>query len=383
MRVGIIAGEPSGDALGAALITALRERLSNAEFEGIAGTRMIAEGCRTLFPLERLSVLGLTEVVRHLPDLIRIRRSIVRHFLDNPPDVLIGIDAPDFNLGLERRVRRAGILSCHFVSPTVWAWRQGRIRGIGRSVDLMLTMFPFEADFYRVHDVPVCFVGHPLADQIPLDSPRGPARASLDIGAGVRVVTLLPGSRRREVLSLAADLIDTARWLKSRLPDLIVLIPTPGPELKRLVLSFVNSAENWIRVVVGSTHGALAAADACMVASGTATMEAAFTGRPFVVVYRVSPLSYALFRRMLKVPYVAMPNIYAGRELAAEFLQNRVRPDLLGPAVLALIETPAAHREAMQAFSKMHRELRRDSARTAARAILDLVAQGARSPIRP
>ena len=383
MRVGIVAGEPSGDVLGAALIRALRSRMEDVEFEGVGGPQMIAEGCRSLFPLERLSVMGLTEILLQLPGLLRIRRRLVRHFLEHPPDVFLGIDAPDFNLPLERRMRRAGILSCHFVSPTVWAWRQGRIRGIRRSVDLMLTMFPFEADFYREHGVPVQFVGHPLADQIDLLSPRAPARDRLGVPQNAEVLVLMPGSRRREVEAHASDLLDTARWLKQRRPNLIAVAPAPNESLMGTLRSLVSREEDWIRLLVGDARTALTACDIAVVASGTATMEAALIGRPFLAIYRVSPFSHFLFRHMLKVPWIAMPNIYAGRELAPEFHQDRVRPDLLGPAVEDLLRDVTRGNEALQAFARMHGELRRGAASRAAEAIQQLVEAHLRSSIDP
>ncbi len=382
MRVGIVAGEPSGDTIGATLIAALRERRPDARFEGIGGAQMVAQGCRSLFPMERLSVMGLSEVLGHLPELLSIRRKLVAHFLSDPPDVIIGVDAPDFNLPLERRLRRSGILSAHFVSPTVWAWRQGRIRSIARSVDLMLTLFPFEAEFYRRHQVPVHFVGHPLADQIDSENPRGPARRALAIPLDSTVLALLPGSRRREVEQLAPDLIGTAGLLREQIPDLRAVIPCATAQILDRIRSMTAGDENWIRVLDGEARTAITAADVGVVASGTATMETALIGRPFVAVYRVSRLSYLVFRRLLKVPYVAMPNLYAGKELVPEILQDDVRPEIVAAKVTELLTNDESCAETLTQFALMHRELRCDAGAAAADAILKLLAGGSQSAHR-
>lgn len=381
MRLGVVAGEVSGDLLGAGLIRALRRRVPDLTVEGIGGPRMCAEGCRSLYPMERLSVMGLAEVVGHLPGLYRIRRGLIRHFSEHPPDVFLGIDAPDFNITLERILRRRGVRTAHYVSPTVWAWRRYRIRKIKRAVDRMLVLFPFEAGFYRAHGVPVTCVGHPLADLIGFDVDRAGARARLGLSAAQETVALLPGSRVAEVKALAGPFIDAARRCASRHPELGFIAPMANGAVRRAFeLALAAEAEAPpVTLIDGSAREAMAAADVVLAAGGTAVLEAMLLQRPVVMAYRVAPLSYQLARHLVKIRVFSLPNLLAGEPLIPEFIQEQVTGDNLAGAVLQLLHEPA-HRVRLQAeFARLHRELRRDADRQAAEAIQDLAASAERA----
>lgn len=371
MRIALVAGELSGDLLGAGLIRALRRRYPQAVFEGIAGPGMLAAGCSGLFPLERLSVMGLVEVLRHLPELLRIRRALLARWRADPPDVFIGIDAPDFNLPLARRLRAGGVRTAHYVSPSVWAWRQGRVRGIARSVDLMLALFPFEERFYRDHAVPVACVGHPLADEIPLVSDRAAARAALAVTAAGPVLAVLPGSRHGEVGRLGPDFIAAAQGLAERHPGLQVLLPCATPALRAQLEAQLRAAQaqSLVRLVDGRAREVLAAADLALVASGTATLEAMLVGRPLVMAYRIAPLTYAIARRLMKIDRFALPNLLAGRDLVPEFIQDAATPAALCAALDAWLTEPARAQAVCAEFARLHAELRRDASEAAATAL--------------
>ncbi|MBK1630719.1 lipid-A-disaccharide synthase [Thiohalocapsa halophila] len=377
-RLGIVANEPSGDLLGAALVQALQELLPDAELVGVAGPRMQARGCVSLMPQERLSVMGLVEVLAVLPDLLRARAELVAHFTRTPPAAFVGVDAPDFNLGLERRLRRHGIPTVHLVSPTVWAWRRGRVRAIRRAVDLMLCIFPFEEDFLRAHGVDAHYIGHPLADEIPPEDQGAAARAELGIAAADTVVALLPGSRRSEVSRLAAPMLETARWCCARKPGLRFVAPMVSDGLRALFeaeRTRVAPALD-VQLLAGGSRTAIAAADAVLTASGTATLETLLLHRPMLVAYRLNALTFALVKalRLIKVPYAAMANLLAGEALAPEFIQGRCRAPLMGPALLAMLDDAPRRAEIRQRYAEIHALLRRDAARSGARRILELLA---------
>jgi len=375
MRIGIVAGEASGDLLGAGLIRAIRERHPQAVFEGIAGPQMIGAGASSLFPMERLSVMGFSEVIGRLRELLGIRRQLARHFIENPPDVFIGIDAPDFTLGLERKLHKAGIKTVHYVSPSVWAWRQRRVKKIVKSTDLMLTLFPFEAEFYRDHHMPVRFVGHPLADLIPLQPDQAAARRALGLPAEGEVLALLPGSRSTELNHLAATFIDTARWLKLQRPGLHIVVPLANAERRQQFETLLAEALEPppLMLVDGRAREVMAAADVVLLASGTASLEAMLLKRPMVVAYRMAPFSYWLAKRLLKVKSVSLPNLLADDILVPELLQDEATPDQLGQAVLYYLENPHSAAEVMERFNEIHRELRQDASQQAARAVLELI----------
>jgi len=378
LTIGIVANEPSGDQLGASIVRALKRRLPDARFVGVAGPKMQREGCETLLPMERLSVMGLVEVLKVLPELLRLRRYLVRYFRANRPDVFIGIDAPDFNLGLETRLRQAGVLTVHVVSPTVWAWRAGRVKSIRRAVDLMLSLFPFEEAFLRENGVPARYVGHPLADEIPLQVDAAAARAGLRLPTEGEVVALLPGSRMSEVARLSVPMLETALWCQQRRPGLRFVVPLVS---QRLLLEF-DARRREIApdldcvLLNGRSQEAIAAADCVLTASGTATLETLLLKRPMLVAYRVNALTYRLVvaLKLIKVPFAAMANLLVGRELAQEFLQDRCRADLMGPALLTLLEDRPRRDGIAAEYARVHRTLRHDAARQAADAVIDLLA---------
>lgn len=376
--IGIVANEPSGDQLGASIVRALKRRLPDARFVGVAGPRMQREGCETLLPMERLSVMGLVEVLKVLPELLRLRRSLVRYFRANRPDVFIGIDAPDFNLGLETRLRQAGVLTVHVVSPTVWAWRAGRVKSIRRAVDLMLSLFPFEETFLRDNGVPARYVGHPLADEIPLQVDAAVARAGLGLPAEGEVVALLPGSRMSEVARLSVPMLETAMWCQQRRPGVRFVAPFVSQRLLRVFDARRREIAPELDCLLLNERSreAIAAADCVLTASGTATLETLLLKRPMLVAYRINALTYRLVvaLKLIKVPYAAMANLLVGRELAQEFLQHRCRADLMGPALLALLEDRLRRDAIATEYARVHRMLRQDAARQAADAVMDLLA---------
>lgn len=375
--IAIVANEPSGDQLGAALIAALQARLPEARFVGVAGPRMLALGCETLVPMERLSVMGLVEVLKVLPELLRIRRDLVRALIARRPAVVIGVDAPDFNLGLERRLRAAGIPAAHMVSPTVWAWRAGRVRTIRRSVDLMLSIFPFEAAFLREHGVPVRYIGHPLADQVPLVIDRDGARLALDLPLDAPVIAVLPGSRGSEVDRLAEPFLATALACWRARPHLRFIAPMVSGALgARFEAAHRRLAPDLpLQLLDGQSRTAMAAADLLLTASGTATLEGLLHKRPMLVGYRIHPLTWRLIKGLdlIKVPWAAMANLLVGQELAPEFIQDRCRADLMAPALLALLDDQPRRDAITDAYARVHAELRLDAAASAAAAVVELI----------
>ncbi|AMX02229.1 lipid-A-disaccharide synthase [Microbulbifer thermotolerans] len=374
LRIGIVAGEVSGDILGAGLIEALQKRVGRLEVEGIAGPRMLSLGARSLFPMERLSVMGLVEPLKRLPELLKIRRALRQHFIDNPPDLFVGIDSPDFNLTLEESLKAAGIPTLHYVSPSVWAWRRGRIKKIARAVDHMLTLLPFEASFYEEHGVPVTFVGHPLADEIPLQVDMAAARRELGFGLEERVIALLPGSRGGEVRLLGPLFLQAARWCHQRCPELKFILPAANDQrLSELKSMLGEYADLPVRLQSGNSHKALAAADAVLIASGTATLETMLLKRPMVVAYKMASLSYAIFSRMLRTPWVALPNLLAQRELVPEILQEDATPENLGAALLRYFEDPLLVDQLQREFDVLHQQLRRNASERAADAVCNLL----------
>lgn len=375
MHIALVAGELSGDLLGASLIATLKQHYPHARFSGVGGPGMIAAGLHSWVPLERLAVMGLVEVLRHLPELLSIRRQLYRCFLADPPAVFIGIDAPDFNLGLERRLRVHGIPTVHYVSPSVWAWRPWRVRKIARSVDLMLTLLPFEAAFYQDRGVPVRYVGHPLADAIPMTIDPGLARRALDLELPdtARIVALLPGSRMGEVRRLGPLFLETAQWLSAQRPDLHFLLPAATPRLHDLLETMQSAlAPNLpLTLLQGHSREVLTVAEVVLSASGTATLEAMLLKRPLVVAYRVAPITAWIARRLLTIAHFALPNLLAGCELVPEFIQETATAANLGPAVLRWLEDAAAREALTTAFDALHGELRRDASQQAAKAIIE------------
>ncbi|MCT8467084.1 lipid-A-disaccharide synthase [Chromohalobacter canadensis] len=382
MRIYLVAGELSGDILGAGLMQALKRRHPDAEFRGIGGPRMLAEGLHSLYPLETLSVMGLVEVLKHLPGLIKVRRHLRRDALAWEPDAMIGIDAPDFNLGLERQLRVTGIPTAHYVSPSVWAWRQGRVKSIAQSVDAMLTFLPFEAAFYARHDVPVAFVGHPLADELPLVNDRQAARAALGLSSTRPVLALLPGSRGNEIRFLGPTFLDSVAWLHERIPDLQVIVPAASPARREEleVLLADHPARDIVVLCDGESRQAMTAADAVLLASGTAALEAMLCHRPMVVAYKMAPATHWLAKRMVKTDWISLPNLIAQETLVPELVQDAASHEAIGGALLEWLGDDAK-RQAMEArFADLHATLQRGASERAAEAIDGLITHGRLPP---
>jgi lipid-A-disaccharide synthase len=377
LRVGLVAGEASGDTLGADLIGALRLVEPRTEFFGIAGPKMQAAGCEAWEPAESLAVMGLFEIVRHLPRLLRLRARIRALFLDAKPDLFVGIDAPEFNLRLARDLRAAGIPTVQYVSPQVWAWRQSRVRSIHESVDLVLCLLPFEKRFYDAHGMPAEFVGHPLADAIPMTVDRAAARRLLEIESSAQVVALLPGSRRGEVARLAQDFAATARWLAAQRPQLVFIAPMASAAAREIFARVLerHAPGLEVRLIDGQAQSALIAADVCLVASGTASLEAALCKRPMVVVYRLGAMTAFILRRLnlVKSKFFAQPNLLADRRVVGEYFQEEIVPESIGAELLMWLDDAGRRSGLEQEFSRIHADLRRDAGARAAQAIMALL----------
>ena len=370
LRVALVAGEASGDILGSGLMQALRQRHPDIEFIGVGGPRMEAEGLESHFPMERLSVMGLFEVLGRLRELLRRRKDLVQMLIAAKPDVFIGIDAPDFNLNIELKLRQAGIRTVHYVSPSVWAWRQKRVLKIKQACDLMLALFPFEARFYEEHAVPVRFVGHPLANTIPLEADRAGARERLGLPQVASVVALLPGSRGGEVGKLGVLFLDTAQRLLQDRPGLRFVLPCASPERRLQIEEMLAGRDLPVQLLDGASHEALAACDAVLIASGTATLEALLYKRPMVVAYKVAPMTYRILKRLVKSPYISLPNLLAGRLLVPELIQDAATPEALAATLTPLLDDGSVQTEP---FDAIHRALRQDASAQAAEAVLALM----------
>lgn len=372
-KVGIVAGEASGDLIGSHLIRALKKHRPDIEFIGIAGPKMQGEGARSLFPIERLSVRGYVEVLRHLPGLLKIRSELAQFFIKTKPDLFIGIDAPDFNFGLERKLKRKGIPTIHYVSPSIWAWRKGRMGKIKRAVSHMLALFPFEPAIYEKANVPVTYVGHPLADILPMEPDKQGARESLKIKDDKLVIAMLPGSRQSEVKQLADLYVKTAKLIAQEHPDVQFLVPLITRETRAIFeqAMYANQAyETPIQILFGHAHMAMEAADAVIVASGTATLEAALLKRPMVITYRMPRLSWWILKRMNYLPYVGLPNILAGRFVVPELLQHDAIPEKLAETTLRMVSDKTLMQEITAEFTRIHETLRQNTEEKAAEAIL-------------
>lgn len=377
LRIGIVAAEPSGDLLASGLMQSLRARLPGVQFEGIAGPLMKQSGMDSWAPMESLSVMGIVEVLHHLPRLLRLRGSLLERWRESPPALFIGVDAPDFNLTLEQRLREQGIPTIHYVSPTVWAWRTGRVRKIRRAVDLLLVIFPFEVGFLAKHGIKARYVGHRLANRYPLDPDKVGARSRFGLADEARVLALLPGSRAGEVRRLAPIFLQAANSLRQELGDLQVLVPYVTDRTAEL---FEEAREKYsphlqVMLAAGATQDALAACDVALVASGTATFEALLSKRPMVVGYRINPLTYHIVRilRLVRIKQVAMANLVSGDVLAPEFIQSDCVPDRLVPALSRFFGDEELRRRVGHRYVEVHRALKTDADAEAATGIIELM----------
>ena len=384
VRIAMVAGEASGDLLASHLISALKAKLPNAQFYGIGGPKMLGQGFEAWHPLEKLAVRGYVEVLRHYREIAGIRRDLKRRLLADPPDVFIGVDAPDFNLALEKALKERGVPSIHYVSPSIWAWRGKRIHKIGAAVSRVLALFPFESPLYEKQGIPVSYVGHPLADMLPIDDGRIAARELLGLPPEQAVFALLPGSRQSELQYMADTFILTAREINKTLPNAVFLVPLATRETRLLfetALYRCNARELPIRMLFGHAHEAMMASDAVLVASGTATLEAALLKRPMAIAYKMAPFSYRMMRRMGYLPYVGLPNILAGKFVVPEFIQDDATPKNLAQALLNLYADKMTCARISDVFREIHLQLKQNTAEKAASAILDCLPAQARSAV--
>jgi lipid-A-disaccharide synthase len=375
VRIAVVAGEASGDLLASLLIGALKKKLPDAVFYGIGGPRMQAQGFDAWWPIDKLAVMGYIDALKNFREIYGIRRQLKMRLLDMRPDIFIGVDAPDFNLGLEIELKAAGITTIHYVSPSIWAWRSGRIKKIGRAVNRVLALFPMEPPLYEKENIPVTFVGHPLADIIPLETSIGAVRDKLSIPLDVPVFALLPGSRKGELEKMADTFVQTAKLIRERyLPDAQFVVPLTTRETRLLFEAaiYTQQADNVpFRLLFGHAQDALGAADVSLVASGTATLEAALIKRPMVITYKVARSSYWIGKWLVHSPYVGLPNILAGQLVVPEILQDQATPENLAEALVKLYEDKDNAKVVAEAFTDIHLQLRQNNAEKAAAAVIE------------
>lgn len=379
LKIALVAAEPSGDLLGGALLEAINEHLPGCQFIGIGGPVMQAQGLKSRYPMEKLTVMGLIEVLPHLRELLRMRKELIAWLLEEKPDVFIGIDAPDFNLGISKKLHAAGLKTIQYVAPTVWAWKQHRVKGLQENLDLVLSIFPFEEAFLKENHVPVTYVGHPLADQIPMEPDRKAARNTLAIDEDATVIALLPGSRVSEIERLAEPYIKAVELFAPTVDKLTLVAPMVNERIRDCFAKKQRSLSpslDW-RLLDGQAGLAMEAADLVLTASGTATLQALLYKRPMVVGYKLNPLTYrllTLFRR-IKIPYVAMANLLADEMLAPEFIQDECTPENLARVLENLMTDEMRLQEISRRYTEIHKELQRDAAKRSAFAVLKLIAE--------
>jgi len=374
MRIGIIAGEVSGDILGAGLIQAIRAQYPHAVFEGVAGPRMIAAGCHAIASIDRLAVMGFIEPLRTLPSILRLRRQLIRYFTATKPDVVIGIDAAEFNLSIESKLKRQGIKVVHYVSPQVWAWRENRVGKLRVSTDRILVLFPFEQTFYQRHALPVTFVGHPMADEIPFEVDTIAAKRSLNLDEQAPVVAVLPGSRRAVMHYLAPIFLQAMQWCAERHPDIQWVVPLANEKRK---VQFEKQLQAFpvknIHLVLQNARTVLSSADVVLTASGTATLEAMLLKKPMVVAYAMSALTHAIAKRLVKTPFISLPNILANEALVPELIQSQATPMQCGMEVLRWLNDVDRTHALKLKFDALHRTLKADANERAAEAVLSVI----------
>jgi lipid-A-disaccharide synthase len=375
VRIAMVAGEASGDLLGSHLIAALKTHLPDAVFYGIGGPKMQGQGFDSWWPMEKLSVMGYWDALKHYREIAGIRRQLKRRLLDLKPDIFIGIDAPDFNLGLETDLKSAGVRTIHYVSPSIWAWRGGRIKKIGRAVNRVLALFPMEPQIYEKECIPVTYVGHPLADIIPLQTSKQAVREKLSLPRDYPIFAMLPGSRRGELEMMAETFVETAKIIRERfLPTAIFVVPLTTRETRlqfEMAIYQKQGGDVPFRLLFGHAQDALGAADVSLVASGTATLEAAMLKRPMVITYKIAKFSYWLMKRMAYLPFVGLPNILAGRFVVPEILQDQATPENLAEALVKLYQDKDNAVAVEEAFTDLHLQLRQNTAEKAARAVIE------------
>ena len=375
VRIAMVAGEPSGDLLASHLIGALKERLPDAVFFGIGGPRMESQGFDAWWPMEKLSVMGYVDALKNYREISGIRRQLKKRLLDIKPDIFIGVDAPDFNLGLETSLKSAGVKTIHYVSPSIWAWRGGRIKKIGRAVNRLLALFPMEPPLYEKENIPVTYVGHPLADIIPLQTSKQAVREKLALPRDYPIFGMLPGSRQGELAMMADTFVQTAKLICERfLPNAIFVVPLATRETRLQFEAAIyrqQAGEVPFRLLFGHAQDALGAADVSLVASGTATLEAALIKRPMVITYKIAKFSYWLMKRMAYLPYVGLPNVLAGRFVVPEILQDEATPESLAEALVKLYEDKENAAAVEDAFTDIHLQLRQNTAEKAANAVIE------------
>lgn len=375
VRIAMVAGEASGDLLASHLIAALKARLPDAVFYGIGGPRMEAQGFDAWWPMEKLAVMGYVDALKHYREISGIRRQLKKRLLDIRPDIFIGVDAPDFNLGLETDLKSAGVKTIHYVSPSIWAWRGGRIKKIARAVNRVLALFPMEPPLYEKARIPVTYVGHPLADIIPMETSKTAAREKLALPRDVPIFALLPGSRQGELAMMADTFVQTAKVIRERyLPNALFVVPLTTRETRlqfEMAIYTQQASEIPFRLLFGHAQDALGVADVSLVASGTATLEAALIKRPMVITYKIAKLSYWIMKRMAYQPFVGLPNVLAGREVVPEILQDQATPDNLAEALVKLYEDKENAEAVAEAFTDIHYRLRQNTAEKAANAVIE------------
>ncbi len=373
VRIALVAGEASGDLLAGHLMAALKARLPAVEFVGIGGPKMQAQGLDAWWPMDALSVMGYWDALKHYREIAGIRRQLKKRLLRDRPDIFIGVDAPDFNLGLETDLKRAGIKTIHYVSPSIWAWRGGRIKKIGKAVSRVLALFPMEPPIYEQAGIPVTYVGHPLADTIPLEVNRNQVREKLQLPRDIPIFALLPGSRRGELEQMAATFVQTAQRVREQLPNAQFVVPLATRETRlqfEMAIYQEKAGEIPFRLLFGHAQDAFGACDVALVKSGTSTLEAALYKRPMVITYKIAKFSYWLMKRMAYLPYVGLPNVLAGRFVVPEVLQDDANPEKLAEQLLALYADKDQAEEIEEAFTDIHLQLRQNNAETAARAVI-------------
>lgn len=378
MRIAIVAGEVSGDILGSRLIQALKEKYPNAVFEGIAGSEMQSAGCKSLYPMELLSVMGYAEVLPSLFKLLKIRKELIQRWKTNPPDLMVGIDAPDFNLKLEKVLFQSGVTTVHYVSPSIWAWKEGRVKKMVRAMDLMLTLFPFEVDFYKKHNVPAEFVGHPLADEIPLDSNREEARNKLGLDADKFILAVLPGSRRGEIEKLGPDFIAGVKRLQQIHPDWQLVVPMVNTELEARFNEIKEEVAPELQFIFikGQSRKVMTASDQILMASGTAVLEGMLVGRPMVAAYRVAPMTARIIRlfKMIKSKYYTLPNNLSGEYLVPELIQEDVTAENIFREVEEQYQDgKEGQTDTLNRFKEIHIQLKQNASERAAQVLSELI----------